>query len=81
VVVLLEKIKIARKVQNCFVTTVNEIIVQMNAAEINGLAVRIDEEPRVAGANTQWPSGFCRHQKTRHKNKPGQNSQGKASSG
>jgi hypothetical protein len=60
VLVLLQKIKIPRKVQNRLVATVNEIIVQMNAAEINGLAVRIDEEPRVLRANTQRPGGFRR---------------------
>src|SRR5215831_4934849 len=39
VLVLLQKIKIARKVQNRFVATVNQIIVQMNAGKINRLAV------------------------------------------
>src|SRR5262249_13376209 len=39
VLVLLQKIKIARKVQNRLVATVNQIIVQMNAGQVNSFAV------------------------------------------
>src|SRR4030095_4190111 len=60
VIVLLEKIKIARKVQDGLVAPVNQTIVQMNAREVNGFAGRIDEKPGIAGANTQRSSGLRR---------------------
>jgi hypothetical protein len=77
-IILLEKIKIAGKVQDRFVATINQTIAEMNAGEINRFAGGIGEEPRVRRPNTQRSSGFCWRQKTRHKDKPKQKAKGKA---